>query len=156
MHGFHNGWDYIATHLDNYVIGCVQEHRLYEWELHRLNTVCTNYKYIATSSMNANNVSKPGCSHGCLAIFYSSIFNAVPIGVSSNKRVQAVKLISQGRSFLVFNVYLPCLSNSLDYMDNIAQCCGFIDIILRNMNDYTTEVVIAGDFNYDAKSLFRK
>lgn len=41
-------------------------------------------------------------------------------------------------------------------MDDVAPCCGFIDIILQNMYNNTTVVDIAGDFNCNAKSFLER
>ena len=53
---------------------------------------------------------------------------------------------------ILFNVFLPGMSNSNDYIEEIAQCCGFIDSVLQDFMDYKSEIVVAGDFNCSANS----
>ena len=64
FHGFHNCNDYLANHLNDFCIGCIHEHWLYKLMLHKLNNVCSYYRFITTSSMNANKV----CNFGAISI----------------------------------------------------------------------------------------
>jgi endonuclease/exonuclease/phosphatase family metal-dependent hydrolase len=40
-----------------------------------------------------------------------------------------------------------------EYVEQLAQCCGFIDSVLQDCMDSQTEIVVAGDFNCAVKSL---
>ena len=154
MHGLENGSSYLQSHINEFSVCCVQETWLHQWDLDKLNTLCDGFKCISVSSMNPEEMNLGGRPYGGLGIFFVSSLNVSLLGVSSNKRVQAVKFACVGFNVILFNVYLPCLSQSVDYFDDIAQCCGFIDFILQDHLDNATEVIIAGDFNGSLKSLF--
>ena len=61
--------------------------------------------------------------------------------------MQAISLEFLGDKFVIFNVYLPCISNDADYEAKLIICIKFIraTIVHNNFADYFC--CIAGDFN---------
>ena len=71
---------------------------------------------------------------------------------SSDKRVLAIKLNYNSHNFIIFNVYFPCLSVSIEYFDRIALISGFIDNIVQDHYDSDYDIIISGEFNCIAES----
>ena len=57
-----------------------------------------------------------------------------------------------GHNFIIFNVYFPCLSVSIEYFDQIALIRSFIDNIIQDLYDSDCDIIISGDFNFNAES----
>jgi exonuclease III len=160
VHSFNNGADYLASAISDYTVPCVQEHWLYEWDFPSLYDRFPGYKCAAISIMSTEDVSKPGRPYGGLAIYYyaSADFNVEVLCHSCDNRVLAVKLKLKGQDIIIFNVYFHALSTSVEYFDQIALICGFIDSVIQdNYNNViilnnTINNVIAGDFNCNSNS----
>ena len=102
------------------------------------------------SSLKFDTMVNSGHLYLRLAIFYSLQLNVVQVGISYNKRILPIKIVSADINIISFNVYLPCFSNSKDYIEKIAQCWRFIDSVLQDFMDNKSEMVVASDFNYSA------
>ena len=116
-------------------------------ELSELQCVFSNRKCIALSSMSTDMIGKPSHPFGGLAIFVPNEVNVTVLGVSQNSRVLAIKMTLGADVLVICNMYLPCLSSSLDYIDEIASICGFLDNIFQEYVIDNTHVIVVGDFN---------
>ena len=76
-------------------------------------------------------IGKPGRPFGGLAIFVPNEVNATVFGTSQNNRVLVIKLTLGADDFVICNMYLPCLSLSLEYIDENASICGILDNIFQ-------------------------
>ena len=102
--------------------------------------------------MSPEDISRPGRPYDGLAIHYSNGFKIQMLGSSSNKRVLAINLNYNSHYFIIFNVYFPCLSVSIEYFDQIALISGFINNIVQDHYDSDCDIIISGDFNCNAES----
>ena len=150
MHGFSNGHAFLSANINNYQFACIQEHWLHSFELLKFNCF-DGYNYLAISSMNADVVGNPGRPYGGLAILYPSTTRVLCHRSSADSRVLASKFMSGNSTCIVVNVYMPCISNSIDYVDQCTLIAGFIDDFLNEFGDEQAGICIAGDFNCNAK-----
>jgi exonuclease III len=104
--------------------------------------------------MSPEDVSKPGRPYGGLAIYYSASadLNVEVLHHLCDNRVLAVKLKLAGQDIIILNVFFPTLSTSVEYFDQIALICGFIDSVIQDNYDNECNIVIAGDFNCNSNS----
>ena len=128
LHGLRYGQDFLKTYINDYLVTCVQEHWLFESELQR---IFSNRTCIALSSMSTDMIGKPSHPFGGLAIFVPNEVNVTLLGVSQNNHILAIKMTLGADDFVLCNMYLPCLSSSLDYIDEITSICGFLDNIFQ-------------------------
>jgi hypothetical protein len=143
LHGFQSGNTFLASNMSNCTVACVQKHWLYDWDLAKLNSVCSGFNCVSLSSMQSTDFGKVGRPYGGLAIYYSNACsNIVNLGSSSNNRVMAIKLMFGMREFIIFNVYFPCLCVNTEYFDEVANICGFIDSAVQDNCVCDTNIVI--------------
>jgi hypothetical protein len=93
---------------------CLQEHWLCADQVVNFNSVSNGFDAYAVSSLPSNTASSSGKPYGGLAVLVNrAMFKVTNIGASLDNRVQGLHL-SSGCSFLLFNVYCPCLSSCDD------------------------------------------
>jgi hypothetical protein len=163
MHGFANGIDFVAELLCDNSIICIQEswprpfeiNQLRPFEINRFNEfVRLPFLHQSYSGMNEFDYGL-GRPFGGLSVIYDS--NCLKLvcdyGVSFNKRVMGLMFSLGDQLILVFNVYLPCFCDTVEYLNDINIICGFMDSVLFSNEDKKFYTLICGDFNADTTKM---
>jgi exonuclease III len=145
MHGFNTSQDYLLILMQKYDILLLQEHMLRKNDIHLLTECGVGFKSIVFPAMHDGGVGRPA---GGIANFVRNFIRIVEdFSCSINNRVNALLLDVLGKKIIIFNVYLPCFSNSVDYDVDVEICCHFIYNVIRSLNVQYDGIIIAGDFN---------
>ena len=110
-------------------IVCLSEHRLYEYELHKIDDLCTNYCFHAKASadLKHHDQSKKHGHCGVAILWSKNIANNVRTLDCRSDRICIVEIIKavQNRSLYVFSVYLPhqnCqISNFEEHLEILSE-----------------------------------
>ncbi len=155
MHGFANGIDFVTELLCNNNIVCVQESWVRPFETSRFDEYVSHPFMHKSYSGLIDFDFCLGRPFGGLSIIYNSdCFKLVrDYGVSINKRVMGLLLSLGDQLVMVFNVYLPCFSDSVEYINDINIVCGFIDSVLSSNEGKQFHTLICGDFNADISKI---
>ena len=63
-----------------------------------------------------------------------------------SNRCLAIKVQSDTKSFVVFNIYFSCFESSSEYRADISVCLGFMEIILNTV--IYDDIILIGDTNF--------
>lgn len=153
MYGFNNGTPMLKCLCNRYDIILVQEHWLLSSELHKLDTVCSDFMSFKLSSMDskASNGILTGRPFGGVAIMWrKSLSNNVALLDWDRNDGRFASIMIQNvckKNIVLTNVYFPCLGQHRDYTLNTSSILSHIDnMLLNNVDSYH---MIGGDFNFE-------
>ena len=132
MHGFANGHDFLTELKTKSNIICVQESWVRAFETNIFDEVTTfPFQHISHSGMHELDYSL-GSPYGGLSIIYdsSSVKLAQDYGISINNRVMCTMFSVNNQLLLLFNVYLPCLCDTVDYINDVNIICSFMESVV--------------------------
>ena len=128
MNGFSNGSEFVSDLTATYNLICIKEHWLKQDELNLLFSLSGSHSAISYSAIACNVVfyDRP---YGGLSIMYNK--NKIKIisnfWCSINNRIMACKFELNNKSFVLFNIYMPCWRDELHSAD-----FGIIRGFMRN------------------------
>ena len=140
---------YINRLLQNCDVLLIQEHWLYQDDLHKL---CADADHLVTgvSAMDAGQL-RLGRPHGGCAVLYKKSLNCTvsPLETKSRRLHACILTLSSGLQILIFNVYMPC-----DTTFDVENEHNFTDVLteiecLINIHCDVDIVIVGGDFNTD-------
>ena len=139
--------EYVAKLLECNDFVFIQEHWLRNAQFHRVNNIPCNGNFDVMShivSAMDDGELRAGRGFGGCAILWKSTLNCkvYPVQMTSS-RICAVKLVLQQRTYLLFNVYMPC-----DVRKNFSEYASILDEtrnICQQLN--VSNYVLGGDFN---------
>ena len=138
---------YLKNIFDRSDIVCIQEHRLYENELYKLNDVHMNFNVIGKASKDLSSEhqsSKPG--HCGIAMFWrKNISHSVKNVECDSDRILAIEItrLYNDKSLFVIGVYLPHRACKISSFEN--EVTMLADLVARVK--HRGEIVIIGDMN---------
>lgn len=134
---------------DKVDICLLQEHWLYDCQLHKLNEV--NTKFFGTGKAVDTNDPIPPYQmprgYGGTAILWKKEIDSLvtPLAIGSN-RIQGIEL--QGKpNLIILSVYMPC-KGTIDHVSEFKNCIDQIHEILSTYKN-CNQVIIGGDLNED-------
>jgi exonuclease III len=151
MRGFNNGANMTADLCNSHKIIALQEHWLRPDGLNKLSMINEDFSFFASSGMEKSlslNLLRGRSYGGVGFLFHNSLSNCLQlIGCDSSNRCIAIKCTVHSKPLILFNVYLPCFENTLEYRDEICAIAGFIENVMNNESN--SDVLIMGDTNFD-------
>jgi len=134
--------------MDSYDFLLIQEHWLYNSQLHVFNDNITNIHSFGISGMDESKLHS-GRPYGGCAILWRDVLSCkvTPI-ISDNTRLCVVKIEFSSYAIILCSIYMPC-DSEYDQCNN-AIYNGVLYDILKHVNDESIDfVIIGGDFNTD-------
>ena len=147
--------EYIKYLMSRCDILFIQEHWMYDHDIHTLEQTIGNVNVFGVSAMDSSTL-LIGRPHGGCAIVYNKSLNMVISQIDTgNPRICAAKIkITGSLSFLLFNVYMPCDRRNA-HANNIQYNPNQYDSVLQDISNICTKfshidhILIGGDFNTD-------
>ena len=70
--------------------------------------------------------------------------------------VMVLVIECDGVNIFLFNIYLPCYMNNVEYEVDLLECISHIEMIYSQQNDKLSnmELLIIGDYNVDYSKMF--
>ena len=140
---------YIKELFEKCDILLIQEHWLYTPNLDIYSKHINDCNYYGCSGMDEQEF-RVGRPYGGTVILWKSCLNITTCPINTrSKRLSAVKIQCNNNNILLFNVYMPCDSNTNRdiYSDTLSVIS---DVCNDNIYDY---VIIGGDLNTDFSRL---
>lgn len=124
----------------------LQEHWLYDSQVHKLQSLSSDHMVHMVSGMDESKDIYGRPYGGCAILWRKSLSNTiVPIDTKS-KRIAAIKLTYENSEMVIFSVYMPCDNGS----KNISEYSDVLDDISVLFHEHSVQMaVIGGDFNCD-------
>ena len=123
----------------------IQEHWLYNDQLHHLYNISDSHMCHASSGMEMDVIHQGRPYGGCAIFWKKNLCKNVEMLKSYNNRIVGVKLHYEDASLLLLNVYMPCNrgNDSHEFIDTL-------DAISNILREYDSDLVLfGGDFNTD-------
>ena len=146
-HGLGTGrLEYIKTLFENHDIVLVQEHWLYESELHTFCDNISNINYHGTSGMLEHVVLSGRPYGGTIILWKGSLnFRISPLEINT-KRMCGIRMVGTDVDVLLFCLYMPCdteyIVSNLNEYNAILQEISDTSVLLG-----VDKIIIGGDFN---------
>ena len=145
--GLHNSLPYIESLVSSNVdIIILQEHWLWPFQLHQLQSVCASYSYTAVCDERLNSSSdlRRGC--GGVAILWKKNLNAVPSQLESDGVCSIQVPLKNSPPLFSFGVYMPSSDQPQEtysyYLEALSR-----DISLSAESIPGAPIITAGDLN---------
>jgi exonuclease III len=130
----------------------LQEHWLHECQFHTLTDFIPDVHMYGVSGMPSDELIS-GRPYGGTAILWkkSLICEVIPVNMSC-KRISAVQIVFNNTKYLLFNVYMPCDTNS-DH-SNVSEYKAVLQAIANTcISQQIDNIIVGGDFNTDISRL---
>ena len=144
--------EYICTLLKNCDFLCIQEHHLFENELHKFEDLCMGQPpviYTGTSAMDPHMFHR-GRKYGGTAILWKGNirWTVTPVKTSSNRLSAVTATLQNNNRIIIFCVYMPC--DEMYRGNNLTEYQNILDEISTISEEQCISTIcIAGDFNTD-------
>ncbi|KAJ2944065.1 hypothetical protein O0L34_g8404 [Tuta absoluta] len=129
----------------------LQETWLWPHDLGFVDELDDEFSVAAKSSMDTSVGVVRGRPYGGLALMWRKAkFRSVSVIECHSNRLLAIRITEGPKSFLVFNIYMPCddIANLTEFSDCMARICA----IIEEQNIATAYIL--GDFNAKPGALF--
>ena len=132
----------------------VQEFWLRSDQLSKFDLIHKDFNFHAVSGMTASlsrGLLKGRPFGGVGFLWHNSISQYIKfVSADQSGRCIAISFKYNGKTVLLFNVYLPCFSDTLEYRDELNVLIAFMkDVLYRNAYD---DIIIMGDTNFDVNA----
>ena len=147
VHGFNNGADFCTFMSQQLDIIWLQECWLMSSDILPFSNFYDFNKFIILVCMMMKCVILNDFMEALL--FWQNLhFFVSDFGCSVNKRIQCMSVEYKDKIFVIFNMYLPCLSVE-DYELDAELVCSFMVNIVKNVIALSAAVIVSDDFNVD-------
>jgi len=145
LHGFNQGKVLLPELCKFSDIILLQEHWLYDDELHLLDEVDVGFLSVGSSAMSTSSQCRVrhGRPFGGVGIMVRKSLLPVFKCVALRDRFAVINVAGN----LIANVYLPCMSNRSDYEESLR--CILSDLCSVIQGSACSKIIIGGDFNFE-------
>ena len=146
LHGFNQGKSLLPHLCTISDIILVQEHWLYDDELHVFDGINADFFSVCSSAMSSQGRLRLGRPFGGVGFIVKK--SLMPVFKCVAKRERFI-IICVG-DVLIVNVYLPCISTHSNYEESL--CCIMSDIcnVIQGFGySAVNNIIIGGDFNFE-------
>ena len=126
----------------------VQEHWLFNFQLHMFNEISSSIKGVGKAVDDMNPISpvqKPRGYGGVGVIWKKSLDSNISVLPDGCERIQCIEMKTKGRPLIVISTYLPSKGRN-NNIDEFGDCVQQINEIVHKYKD-THFVIIGGDLN---------
>lgn len=140
---------------DSHDIVLLQEHWLFNHELHLLNNVHREFNSVALSAIDTTSDIVIGRPYGGTAILYRKVVaHDVQLVQTDESRITGIILETVTGPLLILNVYMPTNYCDVDSAQLYLNCLSKLHAIILDF--CSVDILIAGDFNCCVGSKFYK
>ena len=131
--GWNNGVIFLKGILDSIDLCFLQEHWLITGQLHKINTISDDFLLISVSGMDSFSLLAGRPFGGCAIIYRKSLSLAISRLPSSSNRFCAIRINTcDGKSYLMFSVYMPYDRSHLPLLTTLTLLVRYMDSSMLN------------------------